>query len=113
MQRLFTCKVLVPKLPLEVGASEGIRTLDIHLGKVVLYQLSYARRAIARSKISGKGASLSIVKIQNGAFSQISRNGHKSMLFKDLRNFIAHHQAHQRAHLLGAAALENQMHRQA
>lgn len=25
------------------GASEGIRTLDIHLGKVVLYQLSYAR----------------------------------------------------------------------
>ncbi len=25
------------------GASEGIRTLDVHLGKVVLYQLSYAR----------------------------------------------------------------------
>lgn len=25
------------------GASEGIRTLDSHLGKVVLYQLSYAR----------------------------------------------------------------------
>ncbi len=25
------------------GAGEGIRTLDIHLGKVVLYQLSYAR----------------------------------------------------------------------
>ena len=25
------------------GASEGTRTLDIHLGKVTLYQLSYAR----------------------------------------------------------------------
>lgn len=25
------------------GASEGIRTLDNHLGKVELYQLSYAR----------------------------------------------------------------------
>jgi hypothetical protein len=25
------------------GASEGIRTLDVHLGKVMLYQLSYAR----------------------------------------------------------------------
>ena len=25
------------------GASEEVRTLDIHLGKVVLYQLSYAR----------------------------------------------------------------------
>ena len=27
-----------------IGAGEGIRTLDIHLGKVVLYQLSYARK---------------------------------------------------------------------
>lgn len=27
----------------ENGASEGIRTLDVHLGKVMLYQLSYAR----------------------------------------------------------------------
>ena len=25
------------------GASEEVRTLDIHLGKLVLYQLSYAR----------------------------------------------------------------------
>ena len=25
------------------GASEGIRTLDIHVGNVMLYQLSYAR----------------------------------------------------------------------
>ena len=25
------------------GADEGTRTLDIHLGKVVLYQLSYIR----------------------------------------------------------------------
>ena len=28
------------------GAGEGIRTLDIHLGKVVLYQLSYARESL-------------------------------------------------------------------
>jgi hypothetical protein len=28
---------------LKNGASEEVRTLDIHLGKVVLYQLSYAR----------------------------------------------------------------------
>lgn len=27
----------------DVGAGEGVRTLDIYLGKVVLYQLSYAR----------------------------------------------------------------------
>jgi hypothetical protein len=26
------------------GAGEEIRTLDIHLGRVALYQLSYARR---------------------------------------------------------------------
>ena len=28
------------------GAGEGIRTLDINLGKVALYQLSYARIAM-------------------------------------------------------------------
>jgi len=28
----------------ENGAGEETRTLDVHLGKVVLYQLSYARR---------------------------------------------------------------------
>jgi hypothetical protein len=27
------------------GAGEETRTLDVHLGKVVLYQLSYAREA--------------------------------------------------------------------
>ena len=27
----------------ENGAGEEARTLDVHLGKVVLYQLSYAR----------------------------------------------------------------------
>ena len=32
---------LLPKLG--SGAGEGIRTLDINLGKVALYQLSYAR----------------------------------------------------------------------
>ena len=29
--------------PIKYGASEGIRTLDHHLGKVELYQLSYTR----------------------------------------------------------------------
>lgn len=29
---------------LENGAGEETRTLDVHLGKVVLYQLSYARK---------------------------------------------------------------------
>ena len=31
------------KFHLKSGAGEGIRTLDINLGKVALYQLSYAR----------------------------------------------------------------------
>jgi hypothetical protein len=29
----------------KTGAGEETRTLDVHLGKVVLYQLSYTRRA--------------------------------------------------------------------
>ena len=32
-----------PRGVLEIGASEEIRTLDIYIGKVMLYQLSYAR----------------------------------------------------------------------
>ena len=35
-------------LPYKYGAGEGIRTLDINLGKVALYQLSYARIAVER-----------------------------------------------------------------
>ena len=35
------------------GASEGIRTLDIHLGKVMLYQLSYARFRKPEEKDTG------------------------------------------------------------
>jgi hypothetical protein len=38
-----TKKPQVLKLEAKNGASEEVRTLDIHLGKVVLYQLSYAR----------------------------------------------------------------------
>ena len=34
------------------GAGEETRTLDVHLGKVVLYQLSYTRRAAARTRVS-------------------------------------------------------------
>jgi L-alanine-DL-glutamate epimerase-like enolase superfamily enzyme len=33
------------------GAGEGIRTLDVHLGKVVLYQLSYSRKRMCRPPI--------------------------------------------------------------
>ena len=36
--------------PVLNGAGEETRTLDVHLGKVVLYQLSYTRRAGARSR---------------------------------------------------------------
>jgi hypothetical protein len=36
------------------GAGEGIRTLDIHLGKVVLYQLSYARKEDYSEIMAGK-----------------------------------------------------------
>ena len=32
-----------PPATAENGAGEEVRTLDVHLGKVVLYQLSYAR----------------------------------------------------------------------
>ena len=32
------------------GAGEGIRTLDINLGKVALYQLSYARLKMVHKK---------------------------------------------------------------
>jgi hypothetical protein len=34
----------LPKEALQNGAGEETRTLDVHLGKVVLYQLSYARK---------------------------------------------------------------------
>ncbi len=34
------------------GASEGIRTLDVHLGKVMLYQLSYARVLEERGQVT-------------------------------------------------------------
>ena len=39
------------------GASEGIRTLDVHLGKVMLYQLSYARirKFVHNSRSPGLG----------------------------------------------------------
>ena len=38
-RNLFRCRALR-----ENGAGEETRTLDVHLGKVVLYQLSYARK---------------------------------------------------------------------
>lgn len=41
-----------PKGGLDVGAGDEIRTRDIYLGKVVLYQLSYSRvRKKARSEL--------------------------------------------------------------
>ncbi len=38
----------------ENGAGERIRTVDSHLGKVVLYQLSYARICFRGKKWSGR-----------------------------------------------------------
>lgn len=40
----------------ESGAGEGIRTLDIYLGKVVLYQLSYSRSQDVRQPESRRTA---------------------------------------------------------
>ena len=51
------------------GASEGIRTLDIHVGNVMLYQLSYAR-AQKRNIILNKNrrvASLNLGRLNLGA----------------------------------------------
>jgi hypothetical protein len=36
------------------GAGEEVRTLDIHLGKVTLYQLSYARNLQMSAVLTGK-----------------------------------------------------------
>jgi hypothetical protein len=33
-------------LPFELGAGEESRTLDLNLGKVALYQLSYSRNGV-------------------------------------------------------------------
>ncbi len=39
----FVCKFSGFKFEVENGAGDKIRTCDIHLGRVALYQLSYAR----------------------------------------------------------------------
>ncbi len=39
--------------PGNIGAGNGTRTRDIHLGKVVLYQLSYSRPITDRVFIKG------------------------------------------------------------
>jgi hypothetical protein len=48
-----TCRVQKPssKIEFENGAGDGIRTRDPNLGKVVLYQLSYARETRKGAKI--------------------------------------------------------------
>lgn len=61
----------------ENGASEEVRTLDIHLGKVVLYQLSYARLKIGKTVYS--------MGVVNSLF----------------RSFRKDHPAPQRNHILG------------
>src|SRR5262249_699450 len=49
--RLEICKSLKEK----IGASEGIRTLDIHLGKVTLYQTELRSLPKQRAHITGTG----------------------------------------------------------
>jgi hypothetical protein len=39
------CDQCVRNGPLQYGAGDGIRTRDINLGKVALYQLSYSRKS--------------------------------------------------------------------
>lgn len=41
---------------IENGAGEETRTLDVHLGKVVLYQLSYARESGVRIRLPPRPA---------------------------------------------------------
>ena len=41
LTRLFKKGPRINRRPLKNGVSEEVRTLDIYLGKVVLYQLSY------------------------------------------------------------------------
>jgi hypothetical protein len=41
-------------LSLKFGAGKEVRTLDLYLGKVSLYQLSYSRKTGAHYRDSGK-----------------------------------------------------------
>jgi hypothetical protein len=41
------------KATVRIGASEGIRTLDIHLGKVTLYQTELRSHPIGREQATG------------------------------------------------------------
>lgn len=44
-----------PGFDLKTGAGKGARTLDLNLGKVALYQLSYSRGAVVRRRYSRAG----------------------------------------------------------
>ena len=55
--------------PLSNGAGEETRTLDVHLGKVVLYQLSYARETERR--VSGATTTPSTRIFEKSSFSVI------------------------------------------
>ena len=52
----------------EIGAGDGIRTRDINLGKVALYQLSYSRlRATSSFLLHLQSSVNSIKKLRRGA----------------------------------------------
>jgi hypothetical protein len=63
------------------GAGEETRTLDIHLGKVTLYQLSYARSRKAGAKIhSGRPQRKTFVHRIERAYSELSARAAKQRL---------------------------------
>ena len=52
----------------EPWAKDGIRTRDPNLGKVMLYQLSYFRIAVAKIMILGNKANLPIIFCSQAGF---------------------------------------------
>lgn len=55
-----------PGFDLKTGAGKGARTLDLNLGKVALYQLSYSRGAVVRRRYSRAGRRTVKAKIVRG-----------------------------------------------
>ena len=63
-----------------VGAGDAIRTRDIYLGKVVLYQLSYSRRLGRSSVVIG---AVLTKKGPSGTGQKNRKNPRADLLFRD------------------------------
>lgn len=75
------------------GAGDAARTRNIHLGKVVLYQLSYARKTglkeLGQPEPSSMTIFLKLFQFENQFSSGFSRNRHQLGLFADRCHIIA------------------------